>query len=390
MDAADITPFRIETPEAVLSDLRERLGRTRFPDQLNDAGWDYGADLHYVKELCDYWRDRFDWRAAEARFNAFPQFVTEIDGERLHFYHARSPEADALPLIITHGWPGSVAEFLDVLGPLSDPAAHGGDARDAFHVIAPSIPGYGFSGPTKKPGFNAKRAAEVNTVLMERLGYPRYGAQGGDWGSAISSQMAAAHPERLVGLHLNFIGGRPADPGNPHAGLSAEEIEYLATKADYNAHETGYQAIQSTKPQSLAYGLTDSPAGLAAWIVEKFHAWSDCGGDVETVYSKDRLLENIMLYWVTGTINASMRMYYESMGPGRRAPGYGGRIETPTGHARYPAEVRRTPRSWAEQMYNIVHWTKMPKGGHFAAMEQPELFVEDVRSFFRPLRQPAK
>jgi pimeloyl-ACP methyl ester carboxylesterase len=381
-----ITPFRSRTPDAVLADLRERLARTRFPDQPQGAGWGYGADLAYVQELCGYWRDRYDWRAAEERFNAFPQFTTEIEGETLHFFHVRSPQADALPLIITHGWPGSVAEFLDVLAPLSDPVRHGGDARDAFHVIAPSIPGYGFSGPTKAMGFNAHRAAAANSVLMERLGYGRYGAQGGDWGSQISSLMAAAHPERLAGLHLNFIIGVPPDPANPLAGLNAEEVEYVAWKQNYDAHESGYQAIQGTKPQSLAYGLTDSPAGVAAWIVEKFKTWSDCGDDVESVYTKDRLLDNIMLYWVTGTINSSMRMYYESFGPNRAPAPPMPRIETPTGHARYPAEIRRTPRLWAEQMYNIVRWTQMPKGGHFAAMEQPELFVEEVRAFFRPLR----
>ena len=386
MNAAPITPFRSETPESVITDLKARLARTRWPDQLDGAGWDYGAELSYMRELCNYWRDTFDWRAAEARFNAFPQFITEIDGERVHFYHARSPEPNALPIIITHGYPGSVAEFLDVIGPLSDPAKYGGDPRDAFHVVAPSIPGYGFSGPTRTKGFNIDRAGAVNVRIMELLGYDRYVAQGGDWGSAISTATARLRPDRVAALHLNFIVGRPADFANPNAGLSEEEVTALNWKRNYDLHETGYQAIQSTKPQSLAYGFNNSPAGLAAWIVEKFKTWSDCGDDVERSFTKDQLLENVMLYWVTGTINSAMRLYYEGIGPGRGSASALQKTNTPTGHARFPAEIRPTPRAWAEQMYNIVHWKKMAKGGHFAALEQPVLFVDELRSFFRAYR----
>lgn len=382
----EIRPFRCETPQAVIDDLRARLGNTRFPDQVEDAGWDYGSELSYVRSLCAYWRDQFDWRAAEARFNRYPQFLTQINGEQVHFYHIRSPEPDARPLIITHGYPGSVAEFLDVFGPLSDPAAHGGDRRDAFHVIAPSIPGYGFSGPTKHRGFTMDKAADVNVRIMELLGYDRYFAQGGDWGSSISSLAALKHPERVIALHLNFILGKPADPANPLEGLTEAEKAQLVWKKNYDAHEAGYQAIQGTKPQSLAYGLNDSPAGLAAWIVEKYKTWSDCGDDVEQSYTKDQLLENIMLYWVTGTINSAMRLYYESIGPGRAPTEERPKVEVPTGHARFPAEIRPTPRAWAEQMYNLVRWTVMPKGGHFAAHEQPKLFVDDVRAFFRDYR----
>jgi microsomal epoxide hydrolase len=385
MRPEEIVPFKVEVSETVLSDLKERLARTRLPDQLPGAGWDYGAELSFVDELCAYWRDEFDWRAAEARFNAFPQFLTEIDGERLHFYHVRSPEPDALPIIITHGYPGSVAEFLDILGPLSDPRAHGGDPRDAFHVITPSIPGYGFSGPTRNRGFTTEKAAHMNARLMELLGYDRYIAQGGDWGASISTLMAGRYPDRMIALHLNMILGGPADRANPLAGLTPKEVEYVEWKRRYDANEGGYYAIQSTKPQSLAYGLTDSPAGLAAWIAEKFKAWSDCGDDVERSYTKAQLLENVMVYWVTGTINSAMRLYYESFGPGRFVTGPG-RIETPTGHARFPAEIRRTPRAWAEQMYNIVRWTEMPSGGHFAAFEEPELFVEELRAFARLFR----
>ena len=381
-----LKPFRCHVSDEVLADLRARLQRTRMPDQLDGAGWDYGTERGYLEELCAYWRDEFDWRAAEARFNAFPQFTTEIAGENVHFYHIRSPEPDALPLVITHGYPGSVAEFLDILGPLSDPASHGGNPRDAFHVIAPSIPGYGFSGPTRTKGFNLHKAAAVNAELMERLGYDRYIAQGGDFGSAISSAMAQMHPERVIALHLNFILGRPADFANPMAGLTEQEIADQEWKRNYDLHESGYQAIQGTKPQSLAYGLNDLPAGLAAWIVEKFKTWSDCGDDIEQSFSKDHLLENIMLFWVTGTINSAMRLYYESIGPDRAPAPDWAFISTPTAHARFPAEIRPTPRLWAEQMYNIVRWTKQPKGGHFAAFEQPGLFLDDLREFCRDYR----
>lgn len=381
----DLTPFRSQVPQATIDDLKDRLARTRFPDQLEGAGWSYGSDLAYVRDLCAYWRDRFNWRAAEDRFNSFLQFITELDGEQVHFYHIRSPEPDAVPLIITHGYPGSVAEFLDVFGPLTDPGRHGGERSDAFHVIAPSIPGYGFSGPTRRQGFNIERAADVNIKLMALLGYERYFAQGGDWGSAISTAMALKAPDRIAALHLNMIMGWPADPQDPLAGLDADEIAYVEWKRGYDANESGYQLIQATKPQSLAYGLVDSPSGLAAWIVEKFKTWSDCGDDIESSYTKDQLLENIMLYWVTGTINSAMRMYYESLGPGRMlAPQ--GRVEVPTGHSQFPAEIRRTPRAWAEQRFNIAYWSKLPKGGHFAAFEQPSLFVEELRTFFRPYR----
>lgn len=381
-----LTPFKCDVPDDVIADLKARLARTRYPDQLDGAGWDYGTEKSFLTALCDYWRDEFDWRQAEARFNAFPQFLTEINGEKVHFYHIRSPEPNAVPLIITHGFPGSVAEFLDILGPLSDPRKYGGDPRDAFHVVAPSIPGYGFSGPTRHKGFNLDKAGEVNIKLMERLGYDRYFAQGGDYGSAISSAMAAQYPERVIALHLNFILGMPSDFANPNAGLSDQEIADLEWKKNYDRHEAGYQAIQGTKPQSLAYGFNNSPAGLAAWVVEKFKTWSDCGGDVERSFSKDQLLENIMLYWVTGTINSAMRLYYKSIGPSGVPLINRGRITVPTAHARFPAEIRPTPRLWAENMYNVVRWTKMARGGHFAAFEAPDIFLDDVREFFRDYR----
>ncbi len=381
-----IRPFRCEITDEQIADLNRRLDQTRWPDQLDGAGWNYGTERTFLQELCNHWRHRCDWRACEARFNAFPQFMTEIEGEQVHFYHVRSPEPHAAPLIITHGYPGSVAEFLDIIGPLSDPVRYGGEACDAFHVIAPSIPGYGFSGPTRHKGFNIEAAGSINLKLMEMLGYDRFIAQGGDWGSAISNNMAASAPEQVMALHLNFIIGIPPDMTDPLAGLTEKERADQAWKAEYDRHEAGYQAIQGTKPQSLAYGLTDSPAGLAGWVVEKFKTWSDCDDNVTQSFSMDRLLDNIMLYWLTGTINSAMRLYYEGMGPNAK-PGALTKVTVPTGYAHFPAEIRPTPRLWAEQIYtNIVRWTEMPAGGHFAAFEQPQAFVEELRAFAREFR----
>lgn len=381
-----LTRFRCAVPDDVIADVKERLANTRFPDQPAGAGWDYGTELGYLKSLCDYWRDEFDWRAAEARFNAFPQFTCNINDTHVHFYHVRSPVPEAMPIIITHGYPGSVAEFLDIIGPLTDPESHGGRREDAFHVVIPSIPGYGFSGPTRERGFTIAKASAINVRIMELLGYDRYMAQGGDYGASISTGMAALHPDRVIALHLNFILGRPADPANPLAGLTEKEKADLEWKAHYDTREAGYQAIQGTKPQSLAYGLTDSPAGLAAWIVEKFKTWSDCGEDIESSFTKDQLLENIMLYWVTGTINSAMRLYYETVGPDRPSDPVWPYITVPTAHARFPREIRPTPRLWAEQMYNIVRWSEQPRGGHFAAFEAPLDYVADLCEFARDYR----
>jgi len=315
--------------------------------------------------------------------NEFDQFKTVIDDLDIHFIHQRSPEPDAVPLIITHGWPGSIAEFTKIIGPLTDPVAHGGDAEDAFHVVAPSMPGYGFSDKPRSPGFGPEQIAEVNAALMARLGYERYGIQGGDWGSIVSSRHAFNHPEQAIGLHLNMLVGGPPPGGDPTDGVPA--VELLRWHAIRRvAAESGYSQIQGTKPQTLGYALNDSPAGQAAWIVEKFRAWCDCNGDPESIFTRDEMLTNITIYWVTQTATSSARLYYESS----RAPTSGpmGRIEVPTGAAIFPYELFITPRKWAEASYNITHWTEMPRGGHFAAMEQPELFVEDLRSFFRPLR----
>ncbi|WP_378947906.1 epoxide hydrolase family protein [Mesorhizobium sp. ANAO-SY3R2] len=392
-----IEPFRVDVDEAVLKDLRARLANTRWPDQLPDAGWEYGTESGYLRELCEYWRSEFDWRKAEARLNAFPQYMTEIDGQRLHFYHIRSPEPDATPLLISHGWPGSVAEFLDVLGPLSDPRSHGGNPKDAFHVIAPSLPGYGFSGPTQRKGFGPQEMAATFAKLMERLEYERYAAQGGDWGAVITTFLGSQAADKLIGIHLNLMMGTlmtsPPDPTDIMKGLTPAEQDDVSASLRFRTSESGYQAIQASKPQTAAYGLNDSPAGLAGWIVEKFRTWSDCEGDVERSYTKDQLLTNITIYWVTQTINSSMRLYYEFTGFGRpvRPLGPDGTpapvVHVPTAHARYPKEVVRPPRSWTTRQYpNMIRWTEMPQGGHFAAMEHPGPFVEDVRSFFRELK----
>ena len=375
-------PDRIAVPDAVLEDLRERLARTRLPNQLAGVGWEMGTEREYLQSLLAYWKDDFDWRAQEQRFNAFGPTVTEIDGQRIHFLHARSPEPDALPLLISHGWPGSVAEFLDVLGPLSDPRAHGGDPADAFHVVAPSLPGYGFSGPTSERGWNPRRMAAAFTELMAALGYDRYGAQGGDWGSIISQNVSDLDPDHVCGLHLNFITvPRPKDAPE----LTPEEQQERDNVVAFRTTGAGYQEIQGTKPQTLGYALEDSPAGLCGWITEKFAAWTDCDGDVAREFTMDQLLTNITTYWVTATATSSTRLYYEMRQAGRSAipQDY---VRVPTGVANYPGEVTRTPRSWAEHRYNITYWEDLPRGGHFAAFEQPALFVEDLRAFFVTVR----
>ena len=378
--------MRIEVPEEVLEDLRRRLAATRFPDQIPGSGWDYGTDGAYLRELCSYWRDKYDWRTHEAALNRFEHYRTSIDGQNVHFLHARSKAPGAFPLIISHGWPGSVYEFHKIIGPLTDPAAHGGSASDAFHVICPSIPGYGWSGPTHEPGWDVGRVAQTFAKLMARLGYARYGAQGGDWGSIITTYLGLDDPQHVAGIHLNMVvAGPPQGVANPMEGVAPEEMQGLADMGAFQKNETGYQQIQGTKPQTLGLSLNDSPAGLAGWIVEKFRTWSDCGGDVEKRFSKDELLTNIMIYWVTQTINSSIRLYCETMRVGRFAPA-GKKIEVPTGCSIFPKEIIRPPRRWAEAQYNVAQWTVHRSGGHFAALEEPAALVEDLRSFFRKLR----
>jgi microsomal epoxide hydrolase len=379
---ADVTPFRVDVPDAVLDDLHERLTRARFPEQLPDAGWDYGTELGYLRDLVEYWRDTYDWRARETRMNEFEHFTTDIDGARIHFLHVRSPRPDALPIVLTHGWPGSFVEFLDVIGPLADPEAHGGDAIDAFHVVVPSLPGYAFSGPTRDRGWHPGRVAKAWTELMARLGYERYAAQGGDWGQFVTLQIGAVDPEHCAGIHLNFL---PAIPMTED--LTDEEQQLVAKVTEYNDNDSGYYKEQSTKPQTIGYSLDDSPVGLAAWIVEKFRTWSDCDGDVERSFTKDQLLDNVMVYWVTATAHSAGRMYYEfDKGLRSGAIDVTAKVTVPVGYARYPGEIMGTSRRWAEALYPIVHFVDMPKGGHFAAFEVPELFVDDVRDWARKIR----
>jgi pimeloyl-ACP methyl ester carboxylesterase len=379
-----IEPFQVSVPQAVLADLRERLEKTRWPDQIVDTGWEYGTDLDYLRDLCDYWARRFDWRAAESRLNSWPNGTTEVDGQRIHFIHARSDRPDALPLLVLHGWPGSVFEMLKIIEPLRNPDSTGGDAGDSFHVVCASLPGFGFSGPTKERGWHPRRIAAAMVQVMERLGYDRFGCLGGDWGATTSNYMGLDFSDRLRGMYLTMVATGPP-PGADGSELNEEEKEWLAASARFFAEESGYLQIQGTRPQTLAYALTDSPAGLAGWQVEKFRAWSDCDGDLEKAIERDDLLANISLYWITGTANSSSRIYLEAMRAGQFQP-IADRIEVPTGAALFPKETVKSPRPWAERAWNIRRWTTMPKGGHFAALEVPDLLVDDVRAFYRELR----
>jgi pimeloyl-ACP methyl ester carboxylesterase len=375
-------PFTIDVDEDALIDLKQRLARTRWPDELADTGWDYGTNRAYLQELVRYWQEEFDWRAQERLLNSFPQFQTEIAGTSLHFLHVKGQGTQPLPLILSHGWPGSFFEMYKVIGPLTDPARFGGDPADAFNVVVPSLPGYGFSGPTKTRGMTAARMAETFAALMRELGYKRFAAQGGDWGSYITSILGRTYPDRVVGIHVNML---PSRSVTSQEAANDEERRWSERRAHWTREETGYSHIQGTRPQTLAYSLNDSPAGLAGWIVEKFRAWSDCHGDVESVFTKDELLTNITIYWVTQTINSSTRLYYETSHQPDAA--FSQRVEVPTGVAVFPAEIPVSPRSLAERLYHIQRWTEMPAGGHFAALEQPQALVEDIRAFFRPLRK---
>ncbi|MFJ6567903.1 epoxide hydrolase family protein [Streptomyces sp. NPDC091292] len=387
-----IHPFRVDIAESELDDLRDRLDRTRWPDELPGVGWDYGVPLGHIKDLADHWRHRYDWRAAEARLNAWPQFTTTIDGATVHFAHLRSPEPDATPLIVTHGWPGSIAEFTEIAGPLSDPRAHGGDPADAFHLVLPHIPGFGFSGPTRAPGWEYRRVAAAFAVLMDRLGYPRYGTQGGDWGAAISRELGRSHPERVIGVHLNLLPGAGAtqdpDPEDLAALTPAERDRAHASYARHRAwlrDRQGYADLQSTRPQTLAYGLTDSPVGQLAWIAEKFHEWTDTRERPGGAVDRDLLLTNVMLYWLTRTAGSSARIYYE-----RAHADYRGAppepSTAPTALAVFPEDNFIPLRHIAERTNHLVRWTEFDRGGHFAALEEPDLLVADVRAFFRELR----
>ncbi|CAM5301437.1 MULTISPECIES: epoxide hydrolase family protein [Streptomyces] len=390
-----ITPFRVDIPQRDLDDLHARLDRTRWPDDLSATGWAYGVPAAYLRELAHHWRHSYDWRAAEAELNAWPQFTTVIDGTTVHFAHVRSPEPDATALILTHGWPGSIVEFLDVVGPLTDPAAHGGDPADAFHVVVPSIPGFGLSGPPADTGWEAGRIAGAWAELMTRLGYERFGAQGGDWGAAISRELGRAHPGRVVGVHLNLLPGAQATREPTEEELAALEpgerertLESWRRWRDWSSEGTGYAVLNSTRPQTVGYALTDSPVGQLAWIVEKFQAWTDSAELPEEAVDRDRLLTNVMLYWLTGTAASAARIYYErAHATGESAARPTAPSTAPTALALFPAELQIPLRHKAERTENIVRWTELGRGGHFAAMEEPDLLVEDIRAFFRQLRE---
>jgi epoxide hydrolase len=379
-----ITPFRMEIPEADLEDLRQRLRLTRWPEPETVDDWSQGVPLVYVRELCNYWLESYDWRACEASLNRFPQFRTEVDGVDIHFLHVASPQQGALPLVMTHGWPGSVVEFRKVIGPLTDPVAHGGQAADAFHLVCPSLPGYGFSGKPARPGWGVAHIADAWDELMTRLGYDRYGAQGGDWGSGVTTALGIRHPDHVAGIHLNMVTARP-DPA-AMADLTEREKAAIAAFQHYWDVDSGYSKEQSTRPQTVGYGLVDSPAGLCAWILEKFWSWTDCDGDPANVLTRDELLDNIMLYWLPGTGASSARLYWESFGKGLAGTQA---VGVPVGCSVFPKEIFRPSRRWAEKGYpDLRYWGEPPRGGHFAAFEQPELFVQEVRAAFRSFRQP--
>ena len=377
-------PFDIHISDDILSDLRERLSRVRWPDEIPGAGWTCGTDLSYLKTLVDYWRDHFDWRKQEAELNRFRQYTVPMEGIDLHFIHEPGRGPNPMPLLISHGWPGSVLEFQELIPMLTDPARFGADPADSFTVVAPSLPGFTFSFRPDQERFGVERIAEVFAKLMtDVLGYERFGAQGGDWGAFVTSRLACDVPQRLHGIHLNLL-AVPRDPAaleNP----TEEESRYLKELKHFMKEEIGYQWIQGTKPQTLSYGLTDSPAGLAAWIVEKFYTWSDCRGDLDGYLGRDTILTNITLYWATGAIGSSFWPYYARMHGPWPVPA-DRRIEVPTGYVDFPKEILRPPRSVAERTYNIQRWTVKDRGGHFAALEQPEVLAEEIRAFFRQFR----
>jgi pimeloyl-ACP methyl ester carboxylesterase len=377
-----ITPFTYHAPESALDDLRQRLARARWPEREPVGDWSQGVPLAKLRALVDYWRTDYDWRRCEAMLNGFDQYRTAIDGLDIHFLHVRSPQADALPILITHGWPGSVIEFFKVIGPLTDPATHGGNAEDAFHVVAPSLPGFGFSDRPAERGWNADRIARAWAELMNRLGYARYVAQGGDWGSLVTTEMALQRPAGLAAIHLNMPFVVP-DPV-PTEGLSAEEQRAVEKYQRFLSDGFGYFLLQATRPQTIGYALTDSAVGQAAWIYEKFHAWTDNDGDPEDALTRDEMLDVITLYWLTKTAASSARMYLENA----EVTGDPPVIEMRVGCSIFPREIVPAPRSWAERVYpNLIHWNELDRGGHFAAFEQPALFTRELRDCFRALRK---
>ncbi len=388
-----VTPYRINVPDPILADLAVRLDRTRLPDEVDEGDWSRGTHRGYLATLLRYWRDEYDWRQQEAVLNQLPQGRVDIDGLGIHVVHVRGRGQDPLPLLLTHGYPDSFVRFLDLIPRLTDPAAHGGDAADAFDVVVPSLPGYGFSDRPTKTGTTFRIGEMWHSLMTEVLGYERYGAHGGDWGSTVTEQIARSHAAAVVGIHLTDVPfwhqfQKPTDP-------SPAERAYFESTDAWVQKEGAYALIQGTRPSSLAPALNDSPAGLAAWIVEKFQRWSDCGGDIETRFSKDLLLTNVMIYWATGTIGSSFLPYYDFASSGalrwmaEAFKQWIGSADVPTAFALFPKDLSSPPREWAERFFNVRRWTDMPRGGHFAALEEPDLLAGDLREFFRPLRRAA-
>ncbi|MFC0203790.1 epoxide hydrolase family protein [Novosphingobium soli] len=376
-----IRPFHLAVPETALEDLRRRLAGTRWPERETVADWSQGTPLSAIQDLVSYWAEGYDWRACEARLNALGQFLTEIDGLDIHFLHVRSPHAEAVPLILTHGWPGSVIEFLEVIGPLADPVAHGGLARDAFHLVVPSLPGYGFSGKPQATGWGVERIGQAWAALMRRLGYERWFAQGGDWGGIITTTMAGRAPAGLAGIHTNMPLARPSAEDKASADPAVRAAREAGQR--YQAWDSGYAKIQSTRPQTIGYALVDSPVALAAWIYEKMGSWTDNAGSPLDALSRDAILDNIMLYWLPANGASAARLYWESFG----AIGTAGPVTLPAGVSTFPREITKAPRPWAEKILrNIVYWNDCPRGGHFAAWEQPRIFVDELRACFRLMR----
>ncbi len=384
----ELRPLHIAVPDTALDDLRQRLTRARWPEPATAPDWGQGVPVDWLRALCGYWADRYDWRRLEARLNLLPQFMTEVDGADIHVIHLRSPHPDALPLVLTHGWPGSVVEFLDVLGPLTDPVAHGGNAGDAFHVVCPSLPGFGFSGKPTGTGWGPRRIAAAWSRLMERLGYDRYGAQGGDWGSAVTTSLAARYPDRLVGIHLNYAPVGP--PPSMKDDLTDDERRSLADLGEHREWGMGYSLQQGTRPQTLGYGLVDSPVGQCAWIAEKYWAWTDHDGDPLSALTHDQMLDNVSVYWHTATAASSARIYWEdgfARPSNLKRPRTPEPIGVPVGVSVFRREIIRPSRRWCEHAYQDLRFYEQPeRGGHFAAFEQPDVFVDQVRRAFRTMR----
>ena len=389
----NIEKFTVAIGDDVLADLTDRLNKTRWADDFANDDWRYGTNGNYLKELIDYWRNQYDWRKHEHAINAWPQFKTLIDEVPIHFIHVRGkgkPGVNPTPLILTHGWPWTFWDFQKVIGPLTDPAAYGGDPADAFDVVVPSLPGYGFSTPLRKPGVNWWQTADLWVQLMEGLGYPRFAAHGGDWGAFVTAQLGHKYADRLIGTHFTIMIPLDMFSGGavPAEYIGPEEVEQAARNQNFFLAETGYMALQSSKPQTPAFALNDSPAGLCAWILEKRRTWSDCGGDVETRFSKDDLLTTIMIYWVSQSYGTSARFYYEaSHNPWQPSHNRNPVVEAPTAVTAFRNELVIQPRRWAESYYNLKRWTAFPKGGHFAAMEEPQALIGDIQAFFKSLRK---